>query len=71
MSDAPCWGAFVFAWKSRTIRVPAFLNNVARYTTDAFWNWLVAAHPHDAYIEMTYQHVVDGERALRLVREVK
>lgn len=61
LSEAPCWGAFTFEWRRRQIYVPAFLNNVARYKPDRFWDWLIK-DTHEAYIPLTYSHIVDGER---------
>ena len=64
LGDAPCWGAFTFKYQSRSIHVPAFLNSVARYKPDSFWNWLIKKED-SSYIVMTYQHLVEEELQLR------
>ena len=58
----PCWGPFTFSYKKRSIHVPTFLNNVARYKPDSFWDWLIEKEPY-GYITMTYQHIVDEEQS--------
>ena len=44
MSDyncEPAWGAFDIKRCNRIIHVPIHMNNIARYSSDAFWKWLV------------------------------
>lgn len=61
LGDAPCWGNFTFKYQNKTIYVPAFLNNVARYKPNRFWDWLIKNAPYDSYIQMTYDHIVREE----------
>lgn len=61
LGDAPCWGNFIFKYKNKMIYVPGFLNNVARYKPNRFWDWLIKNTPYDSYIEMTYDHIVREE----------
>jgi hypothetical protein len=35
----PRWGAFTMKRNGRSIYVPVHMNNIARYSTDDFWNW--------------------------------
>jgi hypothetical protein len=58
LGEAPSWGAFTFNYKNKTIYVPSFLNNVARYKPNRFWDWLIYRHPYDSYIQMRYDHIV-------------
>ena len=62
-ASVPAWGAFTFEYKKKHIHVPAFLNSVARYKPDSFWDWLIQKDPYYSYIEMTLQHVSDEEQA--------
>ena len=55
LENAPCWGAFVFKYKNRTIYVPSFLNNVARYSPDRFWDKFLNKYPYESYINMRYE----------------
>ena len=64
LGDAPCWGAFTFEYQKHSIHVPAFLNSVARYKPNSFWNWLIKKEG-TSYIVMTYQDLVDAERQVR------
>ena len=40
-------------WKGKSIRVPAYLNNVARYKPDSFWDWLTTVYVNHSYLELT------------------
>ena len=55
LGNAPCTGAFIFKYKNRTIYVPSFLNNVARYSSNKFWDKLLNTYPNDYYINMRYE----------------
>lgn len=68
LGDAPCWGNFTFNYKNKAIYVPAFLNNVARYKPNRFWDSLIARYPYDSYIQMTYDHIIQGESEHTLVK---
>jgi len=57
ISEAPCWGEFMFTWKNVSIHVPAFLNSYARYKSGDYWDKLVAANPHTIYIKLEMTHV--------------
>ena len=60
LGDAPAWGAFTFHYEERSIHVPSFLNSVARYKPDSFWNWLIKKEGTSS-ITMTNQHIIDEE----------
>jgi hypothetical protein len=55
LGDAPCWGAFTFKYRKVTIYVPSFLNNVARYSSNNFWDNLLNTYPNESYINMRYE----------------
>jgi hypothetical protein len=57
LGEAPCWGAFAFNYKNITIYVPAYLNNVARYTRDSVWDNLLNKNPHISYITFTMEDI--------------
>ena len=61
LGDAPCWGSFIFKYKNKTIQVPSFLNNVARYKSDAFWDWLLEMHEHEPFISLKNEHVIQSK----------
>ena len=62
--QAPCWGSFTFNYKEIRIYVPTFLNNVARYKPNSFWDWLVyKKYPNQTHIVMSYANVVEEENA--------
>ena len=54
-------GAFDFKYKGIVIRVPAFLNNIARYKPDTFWNWLVSKYSNTRYIGLTLEDVKEED----------
>ena len=56
LGDAPCWGAFTFEYKTIKIYVPGFLNNVARYKPDSFWDWLLESYA-TRFIHLTYEDI--------------
>lgn len=60
LGHAPCWGPFTFYYKKRVIHVPGFLNNIARYKANSFWDWLIETEGV-ACIHLTYEHIVQGE----------
>ena len=62
LGQAPVYGNFTFVYKNISIYVPTFLNNVARYKPDSFWNWLLYMHPFDSYIVLTLKHIIDEEK---------
>ena len=55
LGNAPCWGSFDFYFRGVLIRVPASLNNVARYSRDSFWNALISKYSNSRYIPVTYE----------------
>jgi hypothetical protein len=57
LGDAPCWGSFDFYYRGVLIRVPAFLNNVARSSGNYFWNSLISKYSNSKYIPLTYEDV--------------
>jgi hypothetical protein len=63
LSQAPCWGCFTFNYKGIDIYVPAFLNNVARYKPDTFWDWLIyTKYPRQTSVVFTYDNMVEQEK---------
>jgi hypothetical protein len=65
LGNAPCWGAFDFKYKGILIRVPAFLNNVARYKPDTFWNWLISKYSHSTYVGLTMADINEEDSMTR------
>jgi hypothetical protein len=65
LGNAPCWGGFDFKYKGVVIRVPAFLNNVARYKPDTFWNWLISKYSNTQYIGLNWEDVKEEELGTR------
>ena len=61
MADYPCWGAFTVTWKGKSIRVPSYLNDVARYKPDSFWDWLTTVYADHSYLELTMEHLKEEE----------
>lgn len=60
--QAPCWGSFTFNYKGIHIYVPAFLNNVARYKPNSFWDWFVyKKYVNQTHIVMSYENIVEEE----------
>jgi hypothetical protein len=57
LGNAPRWGSFDFYYRGILIRVPAFLNNVARYKGDYFWESLIAKYYNSKYIPLTMDDV--------------
>jgi hypothetical protein len=41
VSEAPSYGSFTFRYKDTNIYVPTYLNKIARYKPDSFWDWLI------------------------------
>jgi hypothetical protein len=41
--------------------VPSFLNNVARYKGDYFWNALISKYSHSKYIPLTMEDLKELE----------
>lgn len=37
----PAWGAFTIKREGRDIYVPTHMNNLARYFSEAFWQWFI------------------------------
>ena len=61
LGDAPFWGSFDFYYRGILIRVPSFLNNVARYKGDYFWNALISKYSHSKYIPLTMEDLKELE----------
>ena len=61
MADYPQWGAFTVTWNNKSIRVPAYLNDVARYKPDSFWDWLTTVYADYSYLELTMEHLKEEE----------
>lgn len=68
----PCWGPFTLTYNSVSIRIPGFLNNVARYKPNSFWIWLTTVkYPMQSYISMEYEHIGEEERYQNDKKEIK
>ena len=62
LSEAPCWGSFTFTYKGVQIYVPTFLNNVARYKPDSFWDWLIfVRYPGQSAVAFVYDTMGEEE----------
>lgn len=63
LSEAPCWGSFTFRYKETDIYVPTFLNNVARYKPDSFWDWLIyIKYPRQTAVAFVYENIGEEEK---------
>jgi hypothetical protein len=66
LENAPKWGHFRFKWNKTMISVPAYLNVVARYKPNAFWDWLTEVkYPNNLYIDFTIEHIGENEAYVR------
>jgi hypothetical protein len=62
LSEAPTWGSFTFRYKDVQIYVPTFLNNVARYKPDSFWDWLIfTKYPRQSAVVFAYENIGEEE----------
>ena len=62
LSQAPVWGSFTFTYKGINIYVPNFLNNVARYKPDSFWDWLIfIKNPRQTSVALVYENIGEEE----------
>ena len=62
LSQAPVWGSFTFKYKGIDIYVPNFLNNVARYKPDSFWDWLIyIKNPRHTSVALVYENLGEEE----------
>ena len=62
LSEAPTWGSFTFTYKDVQIYVPTFLNNVARYKPDSFWDWLIfVRYPRQSAVVFAYDNIGEEE----------
>ena len=61
LGNAPCWGSFVFNYKNRKILVPSFLNNVARSSSNKFWDYLLETYPNESIISMRYEDIINSK----------
>ena len=62
LSNVPCWGSFTFIYKGISIYVPSFLNNVARYKPDSFWDWLIyTKYPGQTAVAFVYENIGEEE----------
>ena len=63
LSGVPCWGSFTFIYKGISIYVPSFLNNVARYKPDSFWDWLIyTKYPGQTAVAFVYENIGEEEK---------
>ena len=61
LSNVPCWGSFTFIYKGVSIYVPSFLNNVARYKPDSFWDWLISKYSNSKYVGLSLYDIQEFE----------
>lgn len=62
LSGVPCWGSFTFIHKGISIYVPSFLNNVARYKPESFWDWLIyTKYPGQTAVAFVYENIGEEE----------
>lgn len=72
LSQAPYWGCFTFNYKGIDIYVPAFLNNVARYKPDSFWDWLIFVRfPRQTAVVFAYENIGEEEQFSKNITQHK
>lgn len=57
-------GILEFYYKGFLIRVPSYLNHIARHKSDSFWDWLISKYHNSKYIGLCYMDI-DEESAFR------